>query len=89
MSEVAARVIFSLCSATAVACAWLLLRSSVRTRARMLFWSGLCFVGLAVSNILLVMDRVVFPASDLSTARAVSAAVGMMLLLYGLIWETE
>ena len=42
-------VIYSLCALTSVACAWFLLRAYARTRHRLLFWSGLCFVMLTVS----------------------------------------
>ena len=39
----------------------LLFRGYARTGARLLFWSGLCFVGLSVNNVLLFFDFVVFP----------------------------
>mgnify|MGYP001561475350 CR=1 FL=1 len=84
-----AGVIFSLCTATALLCAGLLLRSYRRTRSRLLLWSGLCFVGLSLSNLLLVIDRLIAPSIDLSMARLLTALLGMLLLLYGLIWEAE
>ena len=84
-----AGVIYTLCALTSLGCACLLLRSYFRTKSRLLLWSGLCFVGIAVSNVLLVLDRLVFPDADLSIVRLVAALAGMMLLLYGLIWEAE
>lgn len=84
-----AGIIYGLCTVTALACAWLLMRSYSRVKSRLLLWSGLCFVGLALNNFLLVLDRLVFPAVDLSTVRLIPALVGMMLLIYGLIWESE
>ena len=78
-------VIYSLCALTAALCAVLLLRGYARTRTRMLFWSGLCFVGLTASNVLLVLDRIVLPAVDLSTARLVVGLLAVLLLLYGLV----
>ena len=82
-----AEIIYTLCALTSLACAVLLLRSYARTRAKLLFWSGLCFCGLTLNNVVLVLDRFVFTQVDLSFARLVIAAVAIGLLLYGLIWE--
>ena len=82
-------VIYSLCALTALLCAVLLLRAYARTRTRMLFWSGLCFVGLTASNILLVLDRIVLPLMNLSTARLAAGLVAVLLLIYGLIMEED
>ena len=74
---------------TSVACAVLLLRAYLRTRTRLLLWSGLCFAGLALNNVVLVVDLIVVPDTDLSTWRLVPAAAGMVLLVYGLVWDAE
>ena len=42
-------------------CGILLLRSYGQVRKRLLLWSGLCFVGLAISNLLIFVDLVIFP----------------------------
>jgi hypothetical protein len=84
-----AEAVFALCAAASTLCAVLLLRNWRRTRSRLLLWSSLCFVGLALNNILLVVDRVVVPEVDLSLLRAATALLAMMLLLYGLIWEAR
>jgi hypothetical protein len=84
-----AAIIYSLCALTCLACAILLLRGYARVRHRLLFWSGLCFLGLTVNNLLLVLDRVVFIEQDISTARLAAALLALLLLLYGLIWESE
>ena len=84
-----ANAIYILCALTAAICAWLLLRGYSRSRARLLFWSGLCFVGLCLNNVLLVIDVRVGSAIDLSTWRTLPALAGVALLLYGLIWETR
>ena len=85
-----APLFYSLCMLTAALCAWLLLRSYARTRYRLLLWGGLCFVGLALSNMLLVVDKIVFPTDiDLSMSRLLTALGAMVVLLYGLIWEKE
>lgn len=82
-------LIYGLCTLTALACAVVLLSSYRRTGHRLLMWSGWCFVGLSVNNLLLVLDKVVFPQWDLTTARLLTALVSLLLLLYGLIYEKE
>lgn len=84
-----ATIIYLLCAATALACAWLLLRSYTRTRHRLLLWSGLCFAGMFINNMLLVLDRVILPEQDLSLWRLGTALLSLMPLLYGLIWEDD
>lgn len=71
-------------------CAFLLLRAYARVRQRLLLWSGLCFVGLAVSNAVLFFDLAIIPADvSLYTWRLAIAAFSMLLLLYGLIFESD
>jgi hypothetical protein len=81
--------IYILCMLTSFACACLLLGSYRRTRHRLLFWSGACFVVMTINNLFLVLDKVVFPTIDFLPYRLVSALVAMLLLLYGLIYEKE
>lgn len=81
--------VYLLCAATSGACALLLLRAYHRTGTRLLLWSSLCFVGLSLNNVLLILDLIVVPDVDLSTWRLVPAGVGLALLLYGLVWESE
>lgn len=81
--------VYVLCALTSVACAALLLRAWRRARQRMLLWSGLCFTGLALNNVLLVIDVRVAPHTDLSLVRTLPALVGVTLLLYGFIWEAD
>jgi hypothetical protein len=80
-------VVVVLCAVTSLACAVLLLRGYGRTRQRLLLWSGLCFVGLFVNNGLVVLDARI--ASDLSLLRTLPALVGVVLLVYGLVWESR
>lgn len=83
-------VVYGLCAITAVLCAGLLARGYVRSRARLLLWSMLCFLGLTVNNILLVVDRVIFDEEiDLYNVRLVTAALSAALLVYGLIWDVR
>lgn len=85
-----AELVYVLCAATSLACAVLLLRGYARTGTRLLLWSGLCFAGLALNHVVLVVDLMIIgPDVDLSTWRLAPAAAGMLLLLYGLVWEAE
>ncbi|MEO5677317.1 MAG: DUF5985 family protein [Usitatibacter sp.] len=84
-----ALTIYLLCALTSLAAAVLLLRAYLRTRFRLLLWSGLCFVGLTANNTLLVLDRLVLTTIDLSTPRLATAFLAMLLLLVGLIWEGD
>jgi len=72
-----------------LACAILLLRGYRRVRQNLLLWSGLCFLGLSLSNFFIFLDLVIVPQVDLYPVRLSAAAVSMLLLLYGLIWESE
>lgn len=82
-------IVYALCAITSVGCAVLLLRGYRRSRVRLLFWSGLCFIGLALNNVLLFIDVRVVPDVDLSLWRTIPAVLGVAVLLYGLIWETR
>jgi hypothetical protein len=84
-----AGVIYGLCALTACVCAWLLLQAYRRSQYRLLLWGGLCFVGLTVSNILLVIDKLLVPFIDMSTWRLFTSLLAMLVLLYGLIWDAE
>lgn len=83
-------IVYILCALTSLLCAVLLLRGYKKTRSALLFWSGLCFVGLALNNVLLVIDLSVLSKDiDLSLIRSLPAVTGLALLLYGLIWEVR
>ena len=85
-----ATAVYVLCALAATTCAVLLVRGYMTSRARLLLWSAVCFTGLALNNILLFVDKVVVgPDVDLSAWRLVPAALGLMALVYGLVWETD
>ena len=84
-----AEAVYILCAITSLTCSVLLLRGYSNSRVRLLFWSGLCFVGLAINNILLFVDLVLVPNIDLSLIRNIPNLVGIILLLFGLIWESR
>lgn len=85
-----AAVVYALGTLVTLLCAVLLLRAYAKARTPLLLWSGLCFAMLTVSNALLFVDLVIL-ANDVSlhVARLSTAAIGMMLLVYGLVFESE
>lgn len=85
-----AEIVYLLCALTSLGVAFVLLRSYLRHRTRLLFWSSVCFVGMFLNNLILYIDLVATPPTvDLSLLRAASAAFSGLVLLYGLIWESE
>jgi len=84
-----AEAVYALCALTSIVCAVLLMRGYRARRTRLLFYSALCFAGLAINNLLLIVDLYVFPDVDLFVPRTLCALVGMGVLVYGLIWETD
>ena len=70
-------------------CAVLLLRAYLNVRQRLLLWSGLCFAGLTLSNLLVFVNVSLRPDIDLYSYRLGVAAASMLLLVYGLIFESD
>jgi hypothetical protein len=82
--------VYILCALTSVVCAALLFRGYRKTRTTLLFWSSICFVGLAANNVLLFVDRVVLPTQvDLNLPRTILALFALLVLLFGLVWESR
>lgn len=83
-------VVYSLCFLMAALCAGLLIRSYRAARSSLLMWSSLCFVGLAISNLVLVIDLVITgPETDLSMIRQGAALVALVLLVIGMVKEVR
>jgi hypothetical protein len=89
VQETFAAIVYLLCFATSTACAWLLVAGWRRSRARLLLWSGLCFLLLAANNLLVVFDLVLLPGVDMRTERLVLALAALAVLLFGCIWDLE
>jgi hypothetical protein len=81
--------VYLLCSATALVCCLLLLRGNRRSGVRLLLWCSFFFAALALENLMLFVDLVIVPETDLSGVRNCVALIGVALLLYGLIWEVR
>lgn len=90
MTEVFATIVYLLCFLTSIACAWLLGRSYLGGRTRLLLWSSICFVFLAANNLALVLDLVVWPTSvDLRLLRLLLALAAVISLIWGFVWGVE
>ncbi|HEY7215532.1 MAG TPA: DUF5985 family protein, partial [Thermoanaerobaculia bacterium] len=59
------------------------------SRARLLLWSSASFIGLAFNNLLLFIDKIIVPTVDLALYRNLTAAIAVMVLLLGLIWDSK
>ena len=82
-----AELIYVACALTSSFCAILLIRNYGRTRLRLAFLASLCFSGLALNNLLLLLERIVMPSTNLSTARGAVALLAMLFLVVGLVLE--
>lgn len=84
-----AEAVYVLCALTSAACAILLVRAYRRNRVRLLFWSAFCFIALAINSVLVFIDIIVVPYTDLGVARSLIALTGLGGLLFALIWDTR
>jgi Family of unknown function (DUF5985) len=89
VSDLFRTLVYLLCFATSGACAYLLARNYVRTRAPLLLWSALCFGLLAANNFVVVLDLLVFPQTSFGLLRPLLALSAVMVLLYGFVWDME
>ena len=84
-----AESIYLLCAATSLIAALLLFRQYKARRTALLLWSCIAFMGLVLNNVLLFIDLAVLTGADLSLFRTLAGTIGMLALVYGLIWEAE
>lgn len=81
--------VYGLCLATSAICAALLLRAYRASRTKLLLYTALGFVFLALNNLFLVGDMVVFPDADLWPLRQGASIIAVAILLYGFTYEVE
>lgn len=82
--------IYTLCAAASALCALLLYRGYRASRTALLFWSSLCFMGLALNNLMLLVDLVLLPETiDLAVPRGLVGLTALAVLIYGLVWELK
>lgn len=81
--------IYLLCVLTAVACSILLLRGYRQSSTRLLLWSSVCFGFLALQAMIVIIELLVLPGSDLQMLRHAASLAAAGSLIFGLVWETE
>ncbi len=81
--------VYLLCAVTALLAAIFLWRGYARSRLKLLLHAGICFAFLALSNVLLFIDRVVLPQVDLSLWPTIAAILGMVTLLVSMTLDGE
>jgi hypothetical protein len=84
-----AELIYGLCTILSLAIAVMLWRQHRRSPSRMIYWTAMCFTGLALSNLVLVVDKLVFTDVDLRVLRHSISLLSIGLLLFGLVYEDE
>ena len=84
-----AEVVYVLCALTSVSCTVLLWLSYRKSGMPLLYWSALCFVGLAMNNIFLLGDLVFAPQIDFAIPRNLSGVVALSLFLYGALYSRQ
>jgi hypothetical protein len=89
MNDIWAATVYLLCFVTSAGCGLLLVRSYMRNRTALLFWTAACFVLLALNNFFVVLDLILFPNIDFTLARSVFGLAGVATLIYGFIWEID
>jgi len=82
-----AAAVYVLCALTSLVCAVLLLRGYGQRKVRLLLWSGVGFVWFALANAMLVVDLLILPENDLQLWRDLPTLAGVMVLVYGLVWD--
>jgi hypothetical protein len=83
-------LVYALCFATSALCAVLLGRGFLRNRSRVLLWSAICFTLLAIVNLLVIFDLVIYPTSiDLRPERMWLTLIAVAVLLFGFIWRED
>lgn len=78
-------LVYIFCGLTSLACVALLFRQYRKTRTPLLFWSVGCFIFFALANVLLFVDLILLPHTDLAFLRYLLTLIGMCMMLYGLV----
>lgn len=82
-------IVYGLCFTTSAACSLLLYRSFRRSRDGMLFWSAMCFLFLAINNLIVIVDLLFLPAWDLRLFRLCASLTAVALIVFGFVWRSE
>lgn len=80
-------MVYVLCFATSLACAWLLGRTWARTRMPLLAWSAAAFALLAANNLFVILDMLVIKSMDLGVVRVALSLTATAVLIFGFVWN--
>ena len=80
--------VYLLCLATSITCAALLVRAYLRRSEALLLGTALCFVLLALNNLIVVLDMLVLKDIDLTPWRQATSLAAGCVLLAGFIWRS-
>jgi len=83
------QLIYAACALTSIACFVLLFRSYAQSKSRLLFWSAMCFAGLSVNNVMLVLEGMGIVGNEFDTPRLFAALLAVSFMLYGLVMAEE
>jgi hypothetical protein len=84
-----AALVYALCLLASAACAILLLRGYSSQRSKLLLWTACAFIMLALNNLFVFCDLILFSSIDLSPLRTASSLGAVGTLLYGFVWEMD
>jgi hypothetical protein len=82
-------IIYLLCVATSLLCAYLLVLAYRANRTSVLIWSAMCFGLLAMNNLIIAIDILLLPTIDLTIVQLTTSLAAAAVLLYGFIWKLE
>ncbi len=80
-------ILYVLCFVVSALCAVLLYRGYRRTKLLLLLYSTIGFTGMALNNLLNVIDNSL--AADLSNWRGVPTLLGLVVFIWGLAGERD
>lgn len=89
MSSITAASVYFLCLIASCSCAALLIRAYRRNRTKIVLWTAVGFIFLALNNLCLVADMVWFPSVYLLPLRQVTALLAICVMIYAFIWEVD
>jgi hypothetical protein len=89
MNAIGPGVVYLLCLVTSVICAGLLIRAWRRSRTPFLMWCAVAFSLLALNNLFVVADMILFPDIPFWGLRQAAAFSAVAVLIYAFVWEID
>ena len=80
---------YALSVAVGLLCAVLLFRANARAPSRLLLSAAICFTGLALNDLGLIVDVFMLPDVNLIAVRSLPALAGLIVLVRALVREAR